>query len=155
MIRYYIAISVTLSQIWNSPVNIQYCKPSDWLDIVSQHQNENSSSIDIENIAAANNRYTNTQEQPLSVTPIPDYIGANWSFSDRFNIPPCPNDTAILSIDINNITVSRSQNGIIKNQNQSLSVPLAQQSVNGTQQSLSGSLAQQHFNEIQGRYRLK
>ena len=77
MIRYYIAISVTLSQIWNSPVNIQYCKPSDWLDIVSQHQNENSSSIDIENIAAANNRYTNTQEQPLSSTPIYDSTEVN------------------------------------------------------------------------------
>ena len=115
MIRYYIAISVTLSQIWNSPVNIQYCKPSDWLDIVSQHQNENSSSIDIENIAAANNRYTNTQEQPLSVTPTYKSTGENQSFNDRFNISLCPNDTAIPSININSIAVSHSYNGIIQN----------------------------------------
>ena len=51
------------------------------------------------------------------------------------------------SIDMHNIAVSHSRNGIIQNQNQSLSIPLAQQSDNGTQLSLSGSLAQQSFNE--------
>ena len=99
--------------------------------------------IDIENIASANNHHTNTQEQPLSVTPIHDSTGANWLFSDRFNIPPCHNDTSTSSIDINHIAVSHSHNGIIQNQNQLLSVPLAQQSVNGTQQSLLRSSTQQ------------
>ena len=73
------------------------------------------------------------QEQPLSVVPIYDSTGANQTFSDRFNIPPCPNDTSTSSIDINNIAASHSHDGIIQNQNQSLPVPLAQQSVNGTQ----------------------
>ena len=81
------------------------------------------------------------------MTPIYDSIGAHQSFSDIFNIPPCPNDTATSSIDINNIAVSHSHNGIIQSQNQSLSVPLAQQSVNGTQQLLLGSPAQQSFIE--------
>ena len=96
---------------------------------------------------AANNHHTNTQEQPLSVTPIHDSTGANWSFSDRFNIPPCHNDTPTSSIDINHIAISNSHDGIIQNQNQSLSVPLAQQSVNGTQQALLRSPTQQSFIE--------
>ena len=81
------------------------------------------------------------------MTPIHDSIGANWSFSDRFNIPPCHNDTSTSSIDINHIAVSHSHNGIIQNQNQLLSVPLAQQSVNGTQQSLLRSPTQQSLIE--------
>ena len=75
---------IPLSQIWNSQINIEYHESSDRLCIVPQNQDENSSSIDIENIASANNHHTNTQEQPLSVTPIHDSTGANWSFSDRF-----------------------------------------------------------------------
>ena len=58
---------IPLSQIWNSQINIEYHESSDRLCIVPQNQNENSSSIDIENIATANNHHTNTQEQPLSV----------------------------------------------------------------------------------------
>ena len=81
------------------------------------------------------------------MTPIHDSIGANWSFSDRFNIPPCHNDTSTPSIDINHIAISHSHNGIIQNQNQSLSVPLAQQSVNGTQQALLRSPTQQSLIE--------
>ena len=48
---------------------------------------------------------------------------------------------------INHIAISHSHDGIIQNQNQSLSVPLAQQSVNGTQQSLLRSPAQQSLIE--------
>ena len=80
------------------------------------------------------------------MTPIHDSTGANWSFSDRFNIPPCHNDTSTSSIDINHIAISHSHDGIIQNQNQSLSVPLAQQSVNGTQQALFVSGGVQHAN---------
>ena len=69
---------IPLSQIWNSQINIEYHESSDRLYIVPQNQDENSSSIDIENIATANNLHTNTQEQPLSVTPIHDSTGANW-----------------------------------------------------------------------------
>ena len=47
----------------------------------------------------------------------------------------------------NHIAISHSHNGIIQNQNQSLSVPLAQQSVNGTQQALLRSPTQQSFIE--------
>jgi hypothetical protein len=94
--------------------------------------NENSPSIAIENIAAPNNQYTNTQVQPLSVTPIYDSTRESQPFSDIFNIPSCLNDIVLPSTDINNIAVSHSHNGVIQNQNQSLSVPLAQQSVNGT-----------------------
>ena len=90
----------------------------------------------------SNNHYANTQVQSLSVTPIHDSTGANRSFSDRFNIPSCHNDTPTPSIDINHIAISHSHDGIIQNQNQSLSVPLAQQSVNGTQQSLLRSPTQ-------------
>ena len=72
---------IPLSQIWNSQINIEYHESSDRLCIVPQNQDENSSSIDIENIATANNHHTNTQEQPLSVTPIHDSTGASWSFS--------------------------------------------------------------------------
>ena len=57
---------ISLSQIWNSQINIEYHETSDRLCIVPQNQNENSSSIDIENIATANDHHTNTQEQPLS-----------------------------------------------------------------------------------------
>ena len=117
------------------------------LCIVPQNQDGNSSSIDIENIATANNHPTNTQEQPLPVTQIHDSTGANWSFSDKFNIPPRHSDTSTPSIDINHIAVSHSHDGIIQNQNQSLSVPLAQQPVNGTQQSLLRSPPQQSFIE--------
>ena len=81
------------------------------------------------------------------MTLIHDSTGANWSFSDRFNIPPCHNDTSTSSIDINHIVISHSHDGIIQNQNQSLSVPLAQQSVNGTQQALLRSPTQQSFIE--------
>jgi hypothetical protein len=81
------------------------------------------------------------------VTPIHDSTGANWSFSDRFNIFPCHNDTSTSSIDINHLAVSHSHDGIIQNQNQLLSVPLAQQSVNGTQQSLLRSPIQQSLIE--------
>ena len=97
---------IPLSQIWNSQINIEYHESSDRLRIISQNQNANSSSIDIENIASANNHHTNTQQQPVSVTPIHDSIGANWSFSDRFNIPLCHNDTSTPSIDIEHIAVS-------------------------------------------------
>ena len=89
---------IPLSQMWNSQVNIEYHESSDRPHIASQNQNENSPSIDIENIAASNNQYTNTQEQLLSVTPIYDSTEANQSFSDRFNIPPCFNDTSALMI---------------------------------------------------------
>ena len=84
------------------------------------------------------------------MTPIHNSTGANWSFSDRFNIPPCHNDTSTSSsaIDINHIAVSHSHDRIIQNQNQSLSVPLPQQSVNGTQKSLLGSLAQQSLIDL-------
>ena len=81
------------------------------------------------------------------MTPIYDSTEANQSFSDRFNIPPCHNDTSTPSIDINHIAVSYSHDRIIQNQNQSLLVPLAQQSVNGTQQSLLRSPAQQSLIE--------
>ena len=56
-------------------------------------------------------------------------------------------DTPTSSIDINHIAISHSHNGIIQNQNQSLSVPLAQQSVNGTQQVLLRAPTQQSFIE--------
>ena len=115
--------------------------------IVFQHQSENSPSIDLENIAAPNKQYTNAQVQPLSMTSIYDSTGESQTFSDRFNIPSRPNDIALSSIDINKIAVSHSHNGVIQNQNQSLSVPLAQQSFNGTQGPLSGPLARQSFNE--------
>ena len=55
-------------------------------------------------------------------------------------------NNATSSIDIDNIAISNNQltnSQFIQNQNQSLSVPLAQQSVSGTQQPLLGSLAQQ------------
>ena len=81
------------------------------------------------------------------MTPIHDSTGANWSFSDRFNIPPCHNDTSTPSIDINHIAISHSHDRIIQNQNQSLSVPLAQQPMNGTQQALLRSPPQQSFIE--------
>ena len=81
------------------------------------------------------------------MTPIHDSTGANWPFSDKFNIPPCHNDTSTSSIDINHIAVSHSYDGIIQNQNQLLSVPLAQQSVNGTQQALLRSPPQQSLIE--------
>jgi hypothetical protein len=56
--------------------------------------------------------------------------GGSRSFSDRFNIPPChPNDSVLSGIDINNIAMSHNPNGSTQNQCQSLSVPLAQQSV--------------------------
>ena len=35
----------------------------------------------------------------ICMTSIYDSTGANQSFSDRFNIPPCPNDTATSNID--------------------------------------------------------
>ena len=81
----------------------------------------------------------------LSVTPTRESTGANWLFSDKPNIPPRHSDTPTSSIDINHIAISHSHNGIIQNQNQSLSVPLAQQSVNGTQQALLRSPTQQSF----------
>jgi hypothetical protein len=56
--------------------------------------------------------------------------GGSQSFSDKFNIPPCrPNDSVLSGIDINNIAMSHNPNGSTQNQCQSLSVPLAQQSV--------------------------
>jgi len=61
---------ISISQIQNGQVNIEHRESSDRLHIVSQHQTENSPSIAIENIAAPNNQYTNTQVQLLSVTPI-------------------------------------------------------------------------------------
>ena len=87
------------------------------------------------------------QEQPLSVTPTRESTGTNWLFSDKPNIPQRHSDTPTSSIDINHIAISHSHNGIIQNQNQSLSVPLAQQSVNGTQQALLRSSTQQSFIE--------
>ena len=81
------------------------------------------------------------------MTPIHDSTGANWPFSDKFNIPPCHNDTSTSSIDIKHIAISHSHDRIIQNQNQSLSVPLAPQPVNGTQQSLLRSPAQQSLIE--------
>ena len=127
---------IPLSQLRNSQVNIEHCESSGRPHIVSQHQNENSPSIDTESIAAPNNQYTNTQVQPLSMTSIYESTGENQPFSDRFNIPSRPNDIALSSIDINKIAVSHSHNGAIQNQNQSLSVPLAQQSVNRTHLSI-------------------
>ena len=70
-----------------------------------------------------------------------------FTFSDKFNIPPRHSDTPTPSIDINHIAISHSHDRIIQNQNQSLSVPLAQQSVNGTQQALLRSSTQQSFIE--------
>ena len=59
--------------------------------------------------------------------------GGSQSFSDKFKISSCcPNDSMLSSIDINNIAMSHTPNGSTQNQCQSLSVPLAQQSVNGT-----------------------
>jgi hypothetical protein len=59
--------------------------------------------------------------------------GGSQSFSDKFKISSCcPNDGMHSSIDINNIAMSTNPNGSTQNQCQSLSVPLAQQSVNGT-----------------------
>ena len=81
------------------------------------------------------------------MTPIHDSTGANLSFSDKFNIPPRHSDTSTPSININYIAISHSHDGIIQNQNQPLSVPLAQQSVNGTQQALLRSPTQQSFIE--------
>jgi hypothetical protein len=66
------------------------------------------------------------------MTSIYNSIGESQTFSDRFNIPSRPNDIALSSIDINKIAVSHSHNGVIQNLNQSLSVSLVQQSVNGT-----------------------
>jgi hypothetical protein len=62
-----------------------------------------------------NNQYTNAQVQPLSMTSIYDSTGESQPFIDRFNISSRPNG-----------------DGAIRNQNLSLSVPLAQQSVDGT-----------------------
>ena len=138
---------IPLSQVWNSQVNIEYHESSDRLCIVPQNHDENSASINIENIATANNHQTDTQEQPLSVTPTRESTGTNWLFSDKPNIPQRHSDTPTSSIDINHIAISHSHNGIIQNQNQSLSVPLAQQSVNGTQQALLRSSTQQSFIE--------
>ena len=70
------------------------------------------------------------------MTPTRESTGTNWLFSDKPNIPQRHSDTPTSSIDINHIAISHNHNGIIQNQNQSLSVPLAQQSVNGTQQAL-------------------
>ena len=70
---------IPLSQIWNSQVNIEYHEPSDRLRVVPQNQDDISSSIDIENIATANNHHTNTQAQLLSATQIQDSTGANRS----------------------------------------------------------------------------
>ena len=81
------------------------------------------------------------------MTSIHDSTGANRSFSDKSNIPPCYNDTSPSSTDINHNAISHSHDGIIQNQNQSLSVPLAQQSVNGTQEPLLRSPTQQSFIE--------
>ena len=60
------------------------------------------------------------------------------------NILPSGNN-ATSSIDIDSIATSNNQlnSQVIQHQHQSLSVPLAQQSVNGTQQPLLRSLAQQ------------
>ena len=59
--------------------------------------------------------------------------GGSQSFSDKFKISSCcPNDSMPSSIDINNIAMSHNPNGPTQNQCQSLSVPLAQQFVNGT-----------------------
>ena len=90
---------IPLSQVWNSQVNFEYHESSDRLCIVPQNHDENSASIDIENIATANNHQTNTQEQPLSVTPTRESTGANWLFSDKFTIPPRHSDTPTSSID--------------------------------------------------------
>ena len=68
---------IASSQIWNRQINIEYCESSSILHVVSQHQIENFPSIDIENIAASNNRYTSMQAQPLSVALIYDSTGAN------------------------------------------------------------------------------
>ena len=81
------------------------------------------------------------------MTPTRESTGTNWLFSDKPNIPQRHSDTPTSSIDINHIAISHSHNGIIQNQNQSLSVPLAQQSVNGTQQALLRSSTQQSFIE--------
>jgi hypothetical protein len=59
--------------------------------------------------------------------------GGSQSFSDKFNNSSrCPNDSMPSSIDINNIAMSHNPNGSTQNQCQSLSVPLAQQSMNRT-----------------------
>ena len=42
---------IPLSQVWSSQVNIEYHESSDRLYIVPQNHDENSASIDIENIA--------------------------------------------------------------------------------------------------------
>ena len=81
------------------------------------------------------------------MTPTRESTGANWLFSDKSNIPPRHSDTPTSSIDINHIAISHSHEGIIQNRNQSLSVPQAQQSVNGTQQALLRSPTQQSLIE--------
>ena len=59
--------------------------------------------------------------------------GGSQSFSDKFKISSCcPNVSMPSSIDINSIAMSHNPNGPTQNQCQSLSVPLAQQSVYGT-----------------------
>jgi hypothetical protein len=59
-----------------------------------------------------------------------EHCGESQSFSSRFNIPSRPNDIVLSSVDINGIAISHGPNGVTQNQIQSLSVSLAQQSVN-------------------------
>ena len=59
-----------------------------------------------------------------------EHRGESQSFSSGFNIPSRPNDIVLSSVDINGIAISHGPNGVTQNQIQSLSVSLAQQSVN-------------------------
>ncbi len=59
-----------------------------------------------------------------------EHCGESQSFSSRFNIPSRPNDIVLSSVDINRIVISHGPDGVTQNQIQSLSVSLAQQSVN-------------------------
>ena len=74
------------------------------------------------------------------MSPLIRNLANNLKFSTFF-----PNSAAS-SIDIDNIAISNNQlmnSQFIQNQHQSVLVPLAEQSVSGTQKPLLGSLAQQ------------
>jgi hypothetical protein len=76
------------------------------------------------------------ESQPIGI----NSINLNNHVSNDCESPP---------IETNHTSASHNHDRIIQNQNQSLSVPLAQQSVDGTQRPLSEPLAQQSFNETQ------
>ena len=98
---------IPLSQISNSQANIEYHEPSDRLRVVPQNQDDISSSIDIENMATANNHHTNTQAQLLSATLIQDSTGANRSVDFNTSVDTTDDTSSTLvsipDADINDI----------------------------------------------------